>query len=94
MVIHQASHTPYMWVTNLKHEPIGINFFEKFALRYMDGKHDKKAIIEAVLGHVEKGELTLSKEGQKVENKEEIRKELEVLFTTMIEKFSSNALLV
>ncbi|ABV73922.1 seryl-tRNA synthetase [Rickettsia canadensis str. McKiel] len=94
MVIHQANHTPYMWVTNLKHEPIGVNFFEKFALRYMDGKHDKKAIIDAVLGHVEKGELTLSKEGQKVENKEEIRKELEVLFTLMIEKFSSNALLV
>ena len=94
MVIHQANHTPYMWVTNLKHEPIGVNFFEKFALRYMDGKHDKKAIIDAVLGHVEKGQLTLSKEGQKVENKEEIRKELEVLFTLMIEKFSSNALLV
>lgn len=94
MVIHQATHTPSMWVTNLKHEPIGVNFFEKFALRYMDGKHDKKAIIEAVLGHVEKGELTLSKEGQKVENKEEIRKELESLFTPMIEKFSSNALLV
>lgn len=94
MVIYQATHTPSMWVTNLKHEPIGVNFFEKFALRYMDGKHDKKAIIEAVLSHVEKGELTLSKEGQKVENKEEIRKELEVLFTPMIEKFSSNALLV
>ncbi|AAY62105.1 methyltransferase domain protein [Rickettsia felis str. Pedreira] len=46
MVIHQATHTPSMWVTNLKHEPIGVNFFEKFALRYMDGKHDKKAIIE------------------------------------------------
>ncbi|AFC75372.1 methyltransferase domain protein [Rickettsia parkeri str. Tate's Hell] len=94
MVIHQATHTPSMWVTNLKHEPIGVNFFEKFALRYMDGKHDKKAIIEAVLGHVEKGELTLSKEGQKVENKEEIRKELESLFIPMIKKFSSNALLV
>ncbi|GAA5252056.1 methyltransferase regulatory domain-containing protein [Candidatus Rickettsia kedanie] len=94
MVIHQATHTPSMWVTNLKHEPIGVNFFEKFALRYMDGKHDKKAIIEAILGHVEKGELTLSKEGQKVENKEEIRKELGSLFTPMIEKFSSNALLV
>ncbi|ABV75453.1 hypothetical protein A1C_06100 [Rickettsia akari str. Hartford] len=94
MVIHQATNTPSMWVTNLKHEPIGVNFFEKFALRYMDGKHDKKAIIDAILGHVEKGELTLSKEGQKVENKEEIRKALGSLFTPMIEKFSSNALLV
>ncbi|AAU04232.1 lysine methyltransferase [Rickettsia typhi] len=94
MVLYQAKHTPSMWVTNLKHEPIGVNFFEKFALRYMDGKNDKKAIIEAILGHVEKGELTLSKEGQKIENKEEIRKELESLFTPMIEKFASNALLV
>ncbi|HJD56181.1 MAG TPA: class I SAM-dependent methyltransferase [Rickettsia endosymbiont of Pyrocoelia pectoralis] len=94
MVIHQASHTPYMWVTNLKHEPIGVNFFEKIALRYMDGTHDKKAIIEAVIGHIEKGEITLSREGNKMENKEEIRKELEGLFTPMIEKFSSNALLV
>ncbi len=29
LVIHQASHTPYMWVTNLQHEPIGVNFFLK-----------------------------------------------------------------
>ena len=94
IVIHQATHTPYMWVTNLKHEPIGVNIFEKFALRYMDGKHDKKAIIDAVMDHVAKGEIILSKDGQKIENKEEIYKELENLFVPMIEKFSSNALLV
>ncbi len=33
LVIHQAIHTPYMWVTNLKHEPVGVNFFEKLAIK-------------------------------------------------------------
>lgn len=94
LAVHQATHTPYMWVTNLKHEPIGVNFFEKFAIRYMDGNHDKKAIIDAVMDHVAKGEINLNKDGQKIEEKEIIRKELESLFTLMIEKFASNALLV
>lgn len=94
LAIYQASHAPYMWVTNLKHEPIGINFFEKFAIRYMDGKHDKKAIIDAVMDHITKGEINLSKDGHKIEDKDVIRKELENLFTPMINKFVSNALLV
>lgn len=94
LVIHQAIHTPYMWVTNLKHEPVGVNFFEKLAIRYMDGKHDKKAIIDAVMGHVVKGEINLSKDGQKIEDQEVIRKQLEVLFMPMIDKFAANALLV
>ncbi len=93
-VAYQVSNSPAMWVTNLKHEPIGVNFFEKFALKYMDGKHDKKAIIDAVMNHVASGEIVLNKEGKKIEDKEEVRKELEVLFAPMIEKFAANALLV
>ncbi|HJD62215.1 MAG TPA: class I SAM-dependent methyltransferase [Rickettsia endosymbiont of Degeeriella rufa] len=84
----------YMWVTNLKHEPVGVNFFEKLAIRYMDGKHDKKAIIDAVMGNVVKGEINLSKDGEKIEDQEVIRKQLEVLFMSMIDKCAANALLV
>ncbi len=29
----------------------------------MDGQHDKEAIIDAVMGHVAKGEINFSKDG-------------------------------
>jgi len=94
IVTYQATHTPSMWVTNLKHEVIGINLFEKLALRYMDGKHDKDQIIDAVLKHVVSGEMTLSRDGAKIDNMDEIRAELERFFETTVEKFAANALLI
>jgi methyltransferase-like protein len=94
IAMYQANHSPAMWVTNLKHNPISINFFEKFAIKYMDGKHDKKAIIDGVMNHVTSGEMNLSRDGKKIEDNQEIMQILEALFDPMIQKFAHNALLI
>lgn len=90
---YQASNTPNMWVTNLRHEVIAINIFEKIALKYMNGKNDQAKILVAIMDNVEKGELTLSKEGQKIENPSEIRQELTAFLQSTLAKFSTNALM-
>ena len=90
---YQVSNTPNMWVTNLKHEVVGINIFEKFALKYMNGKHDKAEILESIMQHVEKGELTLSREGQNIKNPVEVKQELAAFLEATLTKFSTNALL-
>jgi methyltransferase-like protein len=94
LVSYQVSNTSNMWVTSLKHEVVGINLFEKIALQYMDGKNEKSKILESVLQHVNKGELVLSREGQKIENLDEINKELSDFLESTITKAAANALLV
>lgn len=94
LISYQVTHTSNMWVTNQRHEVVAINLFEKFALRYMDGKHDHKQIIESVMQHVTSGEMTLSRDGNKIENIDEINKELASFLQPTLTKFVANALLI
>jgi methyltransferase-like protein/cyclopropane fatty-acyl-phospholipid synthase-like methyltransferase len=94
LTLYQVTHTSNMWITNQRHEVVTINLFEKFALRYMDGKHDHKQIIESVMQHVTSGEMTLSRDGNKIENNDEISKELAAFLQPTLTKFVANALLI
>jgi methyltransferase-like protein len=94
LIAYQVAYTPNMWVTNQRHEAVAINLFEKFALQYMDGKHDNKQIIESVMQHVNSGEMTLSRDGKKIENIDEVRKELETFLQPTLTRFVTNALLI
>ncbi len=94
LISYQVTYTSSMLVTNQRHEVIAINLFEKFALRYMDGKHDHKQIIKSVMQHVTSGEMTLSRDGNKIENIDEISKELETFLQPTLTKFVTSAFLV
>lgn len=94
IISYQVTHTSNMWVTNQRHEVVAINLFEKFALRYMDGKHNHKQIVESVMQHVTSGEMTLSSDGNKIENIDEVSKELASFLQPTLTKFAANALLI
>jgi len=94
MVSYQVSHTNNMWVTNLKHEVVGVNLFEKIALKYMDGKHDKVQILNSIMKHIANGELTLSRDGNKIEDIVEVEKEITSFLDATLTKAVSNNLLV
>jgi methyltransferase-like protein/cyclopropane fatty-acyl-phospholipid synthase-like methyltransferase len=94
MVSHQVCNTNNMWVTNLKHEVIGINLFEKVAFRYMDGTNDKDKIIDSIVQHISNGELTISKDGVKLEDPQEIKNEINSFYDSMVHKAVSSNLLV
>jgi methyltransferase-like protein/trans-aconitate methyltransferase len=94
LVAYQATHSPSMWVTNQRHQAIGVNLFEKCILKYMDGKNEKSDIIDSVMQHVTSGEITLSRDGKKIEDVNEIRKEFESYLEPTIARFITNALLV
>ncbi len=92
---YQVEKTPNLWVTNNKHERISINFFDKYALRYMDGSISKDQIILKVIeNHVNNGEVTLSKDNKKIEDKIEIKKELELFMEQTLERLLQNCLFV
>ncbi|WPY00209.1 Methyltransferase domain protein [Candidatus Trichorickettsia mobilis] len=92
--VYQVTHTNNLWVTSLKHEAVEINIFEKYAIKYMDGKRTKQEIVDAVMPHVTAGELVLSREGKKIEDHEELVKELTNCLNVALNKAAANALLI
>jgi methyltransferase-like protein/cyclopropane fatty-acyl-phospholipid synthase-like methyltransferase len=94
LIKYQISHTSNMWVTNLNHEVVAVNLFERYALRYMDGTLNKQQIVELMIKHVDSGEMTLSRDGKKVEDHKEIVKEFEAFLVPTLAKFVANAFLV
>ena len=93
-IYHQICNTTKMWVTNLMHEVITINIFEKIAFRYMNGQNDKNQLLELIMKHINNGDLTLNKDGKKIENLKEIQKEMVGFLDMAISKAAVGALLV
>jgi methyltransferase-like protein len=93
LVSHQASNPNSTWVTNVAHEPIAINFFDKFALKYMDGKNSKKQILDHLVEEAKNGQITLNKDNSKIEDAEQIKQELSTHLDHTIDKLSMQGLL-
>jgi len=88
LATYQAKLSNNTWITNIAHAPIGINLFDKFALKYMDGKNTRKQILERLLEEAKNGQITLNKDNKKLEDMAQIKKELTAHLDNTIEKFS------
>jgi methyltransferase-like protein/cyclopropane fatty-acyl-phospholipid synthase-like methyltransferase len=93
LVLHQVNNQNSTWVTNVAHEPISVNFFDKFALKYMDGKNSKKQILDHLIEDAKNGQITLNKDNSKIEDVDQIKKELSTHLDNTIEKMSMQGLL-
>jgi len=91
---YQICNTPKKWVTNLMHEVIMLNVFEKIAFKYMNGKNDKNQLLEYIMQHISNGDLILNKEDKKIEDLKEIRKEMLKFLDLAINKAAVSALLI
>ncbi|MBP7190086.1 MAG: methyltransferase regulatory domain-containing protein [Rickettsiaceae bacterium] len=94
LVRYQALNMPTLWVTNEMHERVAINIFDKYLLRYLDGKHSSEDLATKMTEHVEGGELNITRDNKALENKEEIKKEITAAVTQTLEKLRIMALLV
>lgn len=90
----QAEYTSSNWVTNLNHEKIVANIFDKMVFRYLDGNHTLNQVKEKILEHIAKGDLTMSKNNVKIEAKDEIEKEIDAIFANIAPKLENSALLI
>lgn len=94
LVLHQVNNTVNNWVTSPSHVPIGINIFDKFALKYMDGKNTKDSIIEHLTKEVESGNLTVNQDNKKVEGADKIKEMLTLYLDDCIARLSSQGVFV
>jgi methyltransferase-like protein len=93
LVLHQVNNQNSTWVTNVAHEPISVNFFDKFALKYMNGKNSKKQILDYLIEEAKNGQITLNKDNSKIEDVDQIKKELSTHLDNTIDKMSMQGLL-
>ena len=81
-------------VTNLYMEGMGLNPFEKFMIRYLDGKSTKEEILDKIMIHVRNKELDVNYFEKKVISENRIKGVLSLAYIDAIERFAENALLV
>jgi methyltransferase-like protein len=91
---YQVTKTDNLWVTNLMHELIPINSFDKIVFKYMDGKHDKNAIIERTIEDMSSSGLVLREGEVPITNKDDIGKAIETALDITISRARANALFV
>lgn len=94
MAYHQAAKTANNWVTNLLHQTIGINSFEKILLSYMDGSRNKEQLCNLIVKDVQAGKLTVHKDGAVLIKESELKVEIEKFIEITINKMMNQALLV
>ncbi|PVZ68844.1 methyltransferase regulatory domain-containing protein [Pelagibaculum spongiae] len=91
---YQAKDTESLWATNLNHEAIAIEVFEKYCMGYMDGENTKEQIVENLVERAINKELHFSKADVALEKEEEICIEVTRQLDLFIEKLDKNVLLV
>ena len=61
---YQARHSS--WLTNQRHEPVGVDPAAREVIRLVDGRRSRTALIESVKALAERGKLNLQQEGRPV----------------------------
>jgi methyltransferase-like protein/2-polyprenyl-3-methyl-5-hydroxy-6-metoxy-1,4-benzoquinol methylase len=91
LVKHQVEKTANNWVTNQAHAPISINFFDKFALKHMDGKNSKEQILEQLVKEVKAGQITLNEGDKKIEDPTQVKQALSAHLDDTILRLSAQS---
>ncbi len=64
-------------VTNLYHQRVDLDELDRFLLGYLDGRHDRTELLDLLLtGPVAQGALTAQRDGEKIEDTEEVKRVL------------------
>jgi methyltransferase-like protein len=83
-----------LWVTNSFHTKFPLHIIDNYILRYLDGNHTEKDLIEKLLEHVKAGDLSLDTDGKKITDDAIIRQHLPQVLTMSLQKYMQNALLI
>jgi methyltransferase-like protein/SAM-dependent methyltransferase len=81
-------------VTNLRHELVGLEEFNRQVLRHLDGSRDRAALLDALAELVAQGDLVVNQDGKPVRAAEQIRGFLAQALEQQLPKLARDALLV
>jgi methyltransferase-like protein/SAM-dependent methyltransferase len=82
------------WLTNQRHEPVGVDAVAREIIRLVDGRHSRTAIIEAVKTLAERGKLNLQQDGRAVADRAALTRLIPALVDQVLQFMATNALLI
>ena len=89
---YQARHSS--WLTNQRHEPVGVDPAAREVIRLVDGRRSRTALIESVKALAERGKLNLQQEGRPVTDRAAMTRLIPALVDQVLGFMARNALLV
>ncbi len=81
-------------VTNRRHEPVVLDEVSKNLLHYLDGEHDRESLMKILIEAVNRGELSILKNGIPASRGEAVADMLEIALEQSIVHLALQALLV
>lgn len=81
-------------VTNLYHQRISIDKGPARLLAHLDGKHDREALVDVMIGLAEEGVIEVSQDGQQVEDQEILQTALSDALDMQLDQVAKAGLLV
>ena len=92
LVLDQATRPDHV-VTNLRHEVVQIDVFDRPILQLLDGTRDRRALCEQLTQHALGGTLPVVRDGRPLTDPAEVRRLWEVLVGERIPRYAGQALL-
>ena len=82
------------WLTNQRHEPVGVDPVAREVIRLVDGRHSRTAIIESLKTLAERGKLNLQQDGRPVADRAQLTRVIPAMVDQVLQFMANNALLV
>jgi len=89
---HQVS--TQTWVTNLRYEKVSTDLFCRVAMKYLDGTNNIPEVEAEMLKHVEKGDLNLNRDNQKITDTKEQKAVISEMMQLALQSLVRTALLI
>lgn len=82
------------WLTNQRHEAVGVDPVAREIVRLVDGRHSRTAIIQSVRTLAERGKLNLQQDGRPVADRAALAHLIPALVDQVLQFMAANALLI
>jgi methyltransferase-like protein/SAM-dependent methyltransferase len=80
--------------TNQRNEVIDIGENARHVLTYLDGQHDQAAVLSELMAAVDRGEISILKDGVPATSGESVRATLQTMLDEALRKLAASALLI
>ncbi|WP_316353327.1 class I SAM-dependent methyltransferase [Candidatus Trichorickettsia mobilis] len=95
IALYQVNNTQNSWVTNLKHSIVNINELEIIAMQHMNGKLNRKEILERVLINIKEKDLTLTDvKNETLKDESVIKQQVSIFLDDVYNTMLNNSLLI
>jgi methyltransferase-like protein len=81
-------------ITNQRHEKVLVVEFARHVIRLLDGSRDRQALVHDLLALLDKGDMVMTEDGEKVADRDQARDKIEKFLDDILRQLTKRAILV